>query len=84
MIPDHTEFSSLPQWAQTTLAEHSADERPYVYTLEQFEEAQTHDPLWNAAQQQLRQEGIITITCGCFGARKYWNGPRTLKPPCDG
>lgn len=59
MNPDHTEFSSLPQWAQTTLAEHSNDERPYIYTFEQFEKAQTHDPLWNAAQQQLRQEGII-------------------------
>ena len=59
MIPDHTEYSSLPQWAQNTLAEHSQDPRSYVYTFEQFEQAQTHDPLWNAAQQQLRQEGII-------------------------
>ena len=25
MIPNHTEFSSLPQWAQTTLAEHAND-----------------------------------------------------------
>jgi len=24
-----------------------------------LEEAQTHDPLWNAAQMQLRKEGII-------------------------
>ena len=59
MVENHTEYESLPEWAKTTLAEHEADERPYLYTLEELENAQTHDPLWNAAQQQLRQEGII-------------------------
>ncbi len=59
MTENHTEYESLPQWAQTTLEEHATDERPYLYTLEQLESAQTHDPLWNAAQNQLRQEGII-------------------------
>jgi deoxyribodipyrimidine photo-lyase len=28
-----------------------------VYTRDQFEAAQTHDPLWNAAQRELRAEG---------------------------
>jgi deoxyribodipyrimidine photo-lyase len=28
-----------------------------VYTLSAFEEARTHDELWNAAQRQLRREG---------------------------
>jgi deoxyribodipyrimidine photo-lyase len=30
-----------------------------VYSLEEFENAQTHDPLWNAAQRQLVREGRI-------------------------
>ncbi|HNH50681.1 MAG TPA: deoxyribodipyrimidine photolyase, partial [Myxococcota bacterium] len=30
-----------------------------VYSREQLEQARTHDPLWNAAQRQLRQEGRI-------------------------
>ena len=59
MTENHTEYDSLPQWAKTTLAEHENDERPYLYTFEELETAQTHDPLWNAAQTQLRQEGII-------------------------
>ena len=59
MIENHTEYESLPQWAKTTLGEHAEDERPYLYSFEQLENAQTHDPLWNAAQNQLRQEGII-------------------------
>ena len=56
---DYTEYSSLPQWARETLAEHEADPRPHLYTLEEFRRAETHDPLWNAAQRQLLQEGVI-------------------------
>ena len=56
---DYDRFSSLPGWARATLEEHAPDERPHVYTLEQLERAQTHDPLWNAAQGQLLEEGII-------------------------
>lgn len=37
-------------WAQKTLKDHAKDPRPYVYTREQLEKAQTHDKLWNAAQ----------------------------------
>ncbi len=59
MIENHTEYDSLPEWAKTTLAVHEQDERPYLYTFEELESASTHDPLWNAAQNQLRQEGII-------------------------
>jgi deoxyribodipyrimidine photo-lyase len=57
--PDHDKYESLPQWARATLEEHAKDGREYVYTLKQFEEAQTHDPLWNAAQTQLVREGKI-------------------------
>lgn len=54
---DYDRFDSLPDWAQATLAEHEADERPYVYSLEELELARTHDELWNAAQRQLVREG---------------------------
>lgn len=56
---DYGRFESLPDFARATLAEHAEDERPQVYTLEEFERAGTHDDLWNAAQNQLRTEGII-------------------------
>lgn len=54
---DYDRFESLPPWALEDLAMHAGDERPYVYTLEEFETAATHDPLWNAAQTQLLTEG---------------------------
>ena len=41
------------------LQEHVRDPRHTVYSLEQFESAETHDPLWNAAQRQLVREGRI-------------------------
>ena len=31
----------------------------YIYSQEEFERAATHDPLWNAAQNQLLKEGRI-------------------------
>ena len=56
---DYDKFESLPDWAQQTLKTHARDERSHVYALAQFESAQTHDSLWNAAQTQLVREGRI-------------------------
>jgi deoxyribodipyrimidine photo-lyase len=58
-VPNYGAYEELPPWALATLEEHATDPRPHTYTLEQFERAETHDPLWNAAQMQLREEGII-------------------------
>ena len=52
-------FDALPLWAQSTLTAHAGDRREHVYTLDQFAQAGTHDPLWNAAQTQLLREGRI-------------------------
>ncbi|MCB9895481.1 MAG: deoxyribodipyrimidine photolyase [Planctomycetes bacterium] len=56
---DYDRFDNLPEFARITLNRHAHDRRPYVYTLEQFETAQTHDEVWNAAQRQLLVEGRI-------------------------
>ena len=55
--PDYDQYESLPEWAQKTLEEHTKDKREHVYDLEEFEYSRTHDPLWNAAQRQLVQDG---------------------------
>jgi deoxyribodipyrimidine photo-lyase len=54
---DYDQYPALPDWARRTLAKHASDQRQFVYSLEQFENAATHDPLWNAAQRQLLREG---------------------------
>jgi deoxyribodipyrimidine photo-lyase len=55
----YDKFDSLPDWALQTLHAHASDPRPSIYTPEQFENAQTHDELWNAAQTELRTTGVV-------------------------
>lgn len=57
--PNYFLFESLPDWVQETLNDHRDDPREYIYSFEEFEQAQTHDEIWNAAQRQLVSEGII-------------------------
>ena len=56
---DYDRYESLPAWSQATLEKHARDRREYVYSLDEFVAAETHDELWNAAQRQLRREGRI-------------------------
>ncbi len=64
---------SLPHWALTTLNEHISDKREYIYTLEQLESGETHDPYWNAAQKEM------TLTGYMHGyMRAYW-GKRVIE-----
>ncbi len=55
----HDRYESLPPWARATLAKHAGDRREHLYALDELEAAATHDPLWNAAQRQLRREGRV-------------------------
>lgn len=55
--PDYKSLRGIPAWAQQTLAEHAADAREYLYSREEFETGQTHDPYWNAAQLEMVQTG---------------------------
>ncbi|HUK66645.1 MAG TPA: deoxyribodipyrimidine photolyase [Anaeromyxobacteraceae bacterium] len=56
---DYLSYDSLPPWARETLHRHARDRRSPLYHREAFEAAETHDPLWNAAQRQLLGEGRI-------------------------
>ena len=56
---NYNQYSSLPEWAIKTLHEHSTDEREHIYSLDELTYSQTHDEIWNAAQNQLRTQGII-------------------------
>ena len=54
---DYHRYESLPLWARTSLDCHRLDTRQFVYSLDEFESARTHDAVWNAAQRQLTREG---------------------------
>lgn len=55
---EHLE-TALPPWALATLRAHAGDARAFVYSRDEWEAAATHDPLWNAAQRELRATGTI-------------------------
>ncbi len=52
-------FNGLPAWAQKTLLRHARDRRDYTYTRRELERAQTHDPYWNAAQNEMVYLGTM-------------------------
>jgi deoxyribodipyrimidine photo-lyase len=66
-------YDALPDWARKTLDAHASDPREYVYSLDEFDAARTHDQLWNACQRELRLKGVIH---GYY--RMYW-GKKVLE-----
>ncbi|MGC8740548.1 MAG: deoxyribodipyrimidine photo-lyase [Candidatus Sumerlaeaceae bacterium] len=52
-------YDCLPEWAKATLETHAKDRRLYVYSCEEFEKGQTHDPMWNACQHELVTTGSL-------------------------
>lgn len=75
----YDKHDSLPGWAKVTLKVHELDEREYIYSLTEFENAQTHDLLWNAAQVQLVIEGKIHNYLRMLWGKKILEWSRTPK-----
>lgn len=58
--PNYDNYEHInPNWAKVSLEFHMMDSREYVYSLEELEQAQTHDPAWNAAQLQMVNTGYM-------------------------
>ncbi len=65
--PRYDSYRCLPNWASETLEEHKDDERETVYTARELEAAETHDPYWNAAMDEMRITGKMANYM-----RMYW------------
>ncbi len=70
-------FDGLPEWAKKTLKEHEKDPREYVYTLEELENAETHDPYWNAAQREMTLRGKMHGYMRMYWGKKIIEWSRT-------
>ena len=68
--PLYDSIECAPDWAHKTLAAHAQDPRPILYTRDQFESAQTHDELWNAAQLQMLHAGWMHNYMRMYWAKK--------------
>lgn len=71
--PHYDAYDGLPDWSRKTLTEQASDEREYLYTRSELEAAQTHDPYWNAAQNQMVRTGRMHNYL-----RMYW-GKKVLE-----
>jgi deoxyribodipyrimidine photo-lyase len=74
---DYDGYDTLPAWARATLAAHARDKRPSVYTRDRFAAADTHDPLWNAAQTELVREGRLHNYLRMLWGKKILEWSRT-------
>lgn len=63
-------FDGFKDWAKFSLNAHRDDKREFTYTLEQFENAQTHEDLWNAAQLELLHKGKMHGYMRMYWAKK--------------
>ena len=67
---DYDSFNGFHSWAQKTLNEHRGDQREYLYSSSEFENANTHDKLWNAAQHQMIVSGKMHGFMRMYWAKK--------------
>ena len=67
---NYDNFEGFPEWAKKTLNKHRNDKREYIYTLKQFENARTHDALWNAAQWEMVKRGKMHGYMRMYWAKK--------------
>lgn len=69
----------FPDWAKKTIAEHVHDPREYLYNQKQFEQAKTHDELWNAAQMELLLKGKMHGFMRMYWAKKILEWTPSVK-----
>jgi len=67
---NYDNLEGLPEWAKKTLHAHKNDKREYLYFRDQFENGQTHDDLWNAAQMEMVKRGKMHGYMRMYWAKK--------------
>jgi deoxyribodipyrimidine photo-lyase len=75
--PSYDKLACLPEWALATLAKHRRDRREHVYGRRALERARTHDPYWNAAQQELLSTGTMHGYMRMYWGKKIIEWSRT-------
>lgn len=68
--PHYDSLAGCHAWARKTLDEHRQDPREYLYPPAIFEYAETHDPLWNAAQTEMVRTGKMHGYLRMYWAKK--------------
>jgi deoxyribodipyrimidine photo-lyase len=75
--PDYDNSSSFPDWARESHIKHGKDIRERLYSLQQLEEARTHDDLWNASQREMVVRGKMHGYLRMYWAKKILEWTRS-------
>ncbi|WP_022663323.1 deoxyribodipyrimidine photo-lyase [Paucidesulfovibrio longus] len=81
--PRYDALDACAAWAQATLDKHRGDKRSYVYDFNTLEKGETHQPLWNAAQRQLVDEGFLHGYMRMYWAKKILEWSPTPEEALD-
>lgn len=68
--PRYDAFDGFHPWAKLTLNKHRSDQRQFLYTTGELEQAATHDRLWNAAQKEMMVTGKMHGYLRMYWAKK--------------
>jgi deoxyribodipyrimidine photo-lyase len=68
--PNYENFDACEPWADITHRKYARDRRTNLYRERQLDNAETHDPLWNAAQQQMILTGWMHGYLRMYWAKK--------------
>ena len=77
--PGYDSIDGAPAWGRRTLLETARDPRPHRYGEREFEQAATHDPLWNAAQRQMIATGWMHGYVRMYWAKKILEWTRSAE-----
>ncbi len=81
--PNYDTYDCIPGWASQTLSDHLADERPNCYGRAQLENAETHDPYWNAAMLEMKHTGFMHNYMRMYWGKKILEWSRTPQQAFD-
>lgn len=67
---NYDQVEGFPDWSKNSIQKTKNDKREYIYTKKQFENAETHDELWNAAQIEMVKTGKMHGYMRMYWAKK--------------
>lgn len=80
----YDDFKQMTEpWAYMTMREHELDKRDYLYTNEELELSQTHDPYFNAAMKEMYYTGYMHNYMRMYWAKKIIEWTPTFKEAYD-
>jgi deoxyribodipyrimidine photo-lyase len=81
--PRYDSLEGCEPWALATLGKHRRDRRQVAYDERQLDAAETHDPLWNAAQTQMVRTGWMHGYVRMYWAKKILEWSRAPEEAFD-